>query len=76
MISKTIRILSNALGCKPESIHGTDRISADLHMDSVDLFGAATELEDEYDIIINYSKLSDFETVNDLESYIEVQQRA
>ncbi|MCF0245315.1 MAG: hypothetical protein HUJ55_00625 [Ileibacterium sp.] len=71
MLQRTIDIISRELSIHPNKVQRDSRIVDDLNVDRADLLSIVTDLEDEYDIIIDYNRLNDFITVNDLETYVE-----
>ncbi|MCF0260331.1 MAG: acyl carrier protein [Erysipelotrichaceae bacterium] len=71
MFQKTIDIISKELSIHPNKVQRNSRIVDDLDVDRADLLTIVTELEDEYDIIIDYNRLGDFVTVGDLQTYVE-----
>lgn len=70
MLKKLVDIIHDELSINPKHITPESRIE-DLNIDRKDLLCVVTDLEDEYDIIIDYGKLGDFVTINDLEAYVE-----
>lgn len=70
MLNKIIHIISNVLSINPGSLHKDIKIR-ELDIDRKDLLTVVTDIEDTYDIIIDYSRLGTFETLGDLESYVE-----
>lgn len=71
MLKKIVNIISREICLNPEKIKDSTRIVDDLDLDRADMLNIVTDLEDEFDIIIDYGKLDSFVTVQDLEEYVE-----
>lgn len=71
MLKKIVNIISREICMNPEKIKDSTRIVDDLDLDRADMLNIVTDLEDEFDIIIDYGKLDSFVTVQDLEEYVE-----
>lgn len=66
-----IAIISKALGINEDRINPESVIRNDLHMDRKDIVSVLTDLENEYDIVIDYSHIDRLSTVSDLEQCIQ-----
>ncbi len=71
MLKNIREIISKELAIHPSKINETSRMVDDLNVDRADMLNIVTELEDEFDIIIDYSKLDSFVTIQDLDNYVE-----
>ncbi len=71
MLKNLREIISKELAIHPSKIDDTTRMVDDLDVDRADMLNIVTELEDEYDIIIDYGRLDSFVTVQDLDNYVE-----
>lgn len=71
MLKSLKEIISRELAIHPSKIDEGSRMIDDLNVDRADMLNIVTDLEDEFDIIINYGKLDSFVTVQDLEHYVE-----
>lgn len=70
MLSKVKNIISKELSIRPDRISSENKLREDLDMDRADLLSVVTDLEDEYSIVIDYSKLDSIRTVDDLDKYV------
>lgn len=70
MLKKVIDIISKEIAVKPEKLREDTSIKTELNIDRADLLNIVTDLEDEYDIIIDYGKLDSFDTILDLNEYV------
>ncbi|OLU37764.1 hypothetical protein BO224_00455 [Erysipelotrichaceae bacterium NYU-BL-E8] len=71
MLKSLKEIISRELAIHPSKIDEGSRMIDDLNVDRADMLNIVTDLEDEFDIIIDYGKLDSFVTVQDLEHYVE-----
>lgn len=71
MLKSLKEIISRELAIHPSKIDEGSRMIDDLNVDRANMLNIVTDLEDEFDIIIDYGKLDSFVTVQDLEHYVE-----
>ena len=70
-MTRTIDIISHICGVSSASINPESTFLNDLNLDRKDLIRIVTDLEDEYDIIIDYSLLESLFTVQDLHQVVQ-----
>ena len=74
MFDKVQAILARQLRLEPERITPESHIKRDLGADSVDILQLLMKVEDMYGIVIPDEALAQFETVQDVVTYLEKQE--
>ena len=71
MYEEVKTILARQLRIAPERVTLDAQIKKDLGADSVDILQLLMRLEDDYGIVIPDQSLANFETVNDVVTYLD-----
>lgn len=71
MFEKLAEIISNYVEVEPENIKPESRFMEDLGFTSFDFMSMLGELEDEFDIEIDQTEVSDIRTVQEAVDYLE-----
>ena len=71
MFEKLVEIICNYVEVEPEAIKPESRFMEDLGFTSYDFMSMLGELEDEFDIEIQQSEVSDIRTVQEAAAYLE-----
>lgn len=71
MFEKLAEIICNYVEVEPEAIKPESRFMEDLGFTSFDFMSMLGELEDEFDIEIQQSEVSDIRTVQEAAAYLE-----
>jgi len=75
MFDRVKTILAKQLRLDPEKITPESRIMKDLGADSLDILQLLMRIEDQYGIVIPDQALAKFDTVADVVTYLEAQEK-
>ena len=71
MFERLVKIICNYVEVEPENIHPESRFMEDLGFTSFDFMSMLGEIEDEFDVEVEQSKVVNIRTVQEAVDYLE-----